>query len=331
MPHESNLHKKEEFHLTSYSKWDDLDLYMNQGMLKKFGDRFLKYREKWKKTFTRKTAPKFPLMVGIEATDSCNYKCKMCYRKNNPNTSTRLGYKKIISIIDEGSKYQLPSLAFGGGADEPFMEKKIMKILEYAIENGIMDILLTSNGSLIDNACIEKIVALGISRIQISLDASSQGVYTKIRGGHLATIEEMIRYCHELKLQKNAIFPIIRLSFVIQDENKHEMEAFLNKWKNIADKIDFQHLIDYQANANLEREESKRLFCAEPWQRVNIWADGTITPCCTFFSKHFKLGNIHGTSIFEAWTNPVIQELRNRLVSGDFPRACINCSGDLSD
>jgi radical SAM protein with 4Fe4S-binding SPASM domain len=329
MPNVQDLKKKEEFHLTSYSRWDNLDQYMNQGMIDRFGDLFLEYRENWKLSFKRTISPDYPLMIGIESTDSCNYRCKMCYRSKNPNTAERLGVDKIYSIIDDGAENNLPCIVFGGGADEPFMEKNLLDILEYATQKKIMDIILTSNGALITRDKIEQIVDLQVTRLQISLDASSQEAYGKIRGGVLEPIEEIIRYCYELKQQRRSIFPIIRLSFVIQDDNRHEMNSFLNKWKDIADKIDFQYLIDSDPD-NLERDHCNKLFCAEPWQRVNIWADGTITPCCTFYSKHFKLGNIHVDTISETWKSPVIKKLRENLVSGNFPKPCINCTGDIS-
>ena len=206
-------YRREEHHLTTYSRWSNLDMLMNSEMKKRYGSRFLKYREDWDRTLTQNYIPNFPLMIGIEAVDSCNYKCKWCYRNKYRGTRSKLGLSKYKEIIDEGVKHGLPCVVFGGGG-EPMMEIDMLQMLEYAQMRGIIDVLFSTNGSMLTYEFVDHMIDIGVARLQISLDAASKETYDLLRGGDLEYVESMIKYCYKRKQELNCGLPIIRLSFL---------------------------------------------------------------------------------------------------------------------
>ncbi|MDD4952323.1 MAG: SPASM domain-containing protein, partial [Desulfovibrionaceae bacterium] len=112
-------------------------------------------------------------------------------------------------------------------------------------------------------------------------------------------------------------------------DNRHEAEAFVLKWRDVADKVDLQRFIDFSNVHKLKDLEVDELFCPMPWNRVNVWATGDMSPCCTFYGKHFLFGNIHQQGIKQFWDSPRVAALRRSLIAGPFPKACKNCYGNL--
>ena len=140
--------------------------------------------------------------------------------------------------------------------------------------------------------------------------------------------------------------PQIRLSFAVQQRNKHEIELFKKKWENIVDFIEFQQTmnIDFDKLSRLSEEERwKRrdpLFkdnfvkdCKAPFHSATVWADGSVIPCCTFQGKNLTLGNINGIpelnipaqSLKELWNGEKINELREQFRTGKLNIVCQYC------
>jgi MoaA/NifB/PqqE/SkfB family radical SAM enzyme len=69
--------------------------------------------------------------------------------------------------MDSLISYQVPVLLFSGG--EPLMRKDIFTLLEYGAAIGLR-MVISTNGTLIGFEKAEKIKALGISYVGISLD-----------------------------------------------------------------------------------------------------------------------------------------------------------------
>lgn len=320
------MKKKEEFHITRYTRHDDIDEYLNSALEGRYGSRFLDYRRNWDRASRIEYLPEYPLMLGIEAIDACNYKCEICYRRYKEGSGARIGLDGFKRLVDEGAEYGLPCVIFGGGG-EPMMEKKVCDMVRYAGENDVMDILFSTNGALLTPEKIDELVDAGITRMQVSLDAITPDTYKKIRGGDLEYVESMIHYCLEKRKKENNKLPLIRVSFIAYERNRDEAPAFLEKWKDVADIVDIQNHIDYSNVDSLKEIRTKKLFCPQPWQRVNIWSNGDISPCCTFYSKHFAFGNIKTHSVKEVWDGKKVQALRDSLNSGNFNKVCRNCYG----
>ena len=320
--------KKQFHHLTSYSKHDDFDDYLISLMTEKHGQRFIDYRKDWNNASQLDHVPKFPLMIGVETIDRCNYVCGHCYRAHHKGSDAKISHEDFKRVVDEGVSFNLPSLIFGGGS-EPLLHPKAMDMVQYALTSGIMDVLLSTNAVPLTHEKIDNLLDWGLTRIGISLDAATPETYKLVRGGNLEAVESNIRYLIEQKEKRNLRLPILRVSFVIQKENEHEQELFLDKWKDVADKVDFQKFLDFSSVDDLKKVESDSFFCSQAWERVNIWSTGDVSPCCTFYGKHHLYGNIKTQSIKEIWDSSKTQQLRQSIKNSKPPLSCLNCYGNL--
>lgn len=65
-------------------------------------------------------------------------------------------------------------------------------------------------------------------------------------------------------------------------------------------------------------------LCLQPWNTINVGADGTVYPCCVTVDD-MNIGNLAEQSLEEIIVGPKMAEIRNRLVSGNLTGACVDC------
>ena len=295
------------------------------------GEDFKKYREDFEKTqnyIKTKFIPDFPITVSLELLNRCNLNCIMCYKKHHRQPKAELTLDVLQKIMNECKENKLPSIALGLGA-EILMYKNIKELLSMVKTAGIQDIFFGTNGVLLNDELIELIVKNKITRVKISLDAATKETYKKIRGFDLLKrVEENIEKIIACKKKYNRSLPMIRLSFVVMDINRHETQRFVDKWKNKVDYIDFQRCIDFShvdKPIEINQQVIKDSFCAYPFYSLNIWADGAISPCCTFYGRKLIFGNIYNETLKNIWQSEKMKKIREHIVSKRFNPVCQRC------
>src|SRR3989344_2827887 len=113
-----------------------------------------------------------PNEISIELNNLCNFNCIQCLRSN-----TRRKYKYGRGIALDG---------FG----EPFLYKDLFEIIKYIkIKKRYCYVLLFTNGDLINKDICKKLIEHKVSEVNISLDATTEESYKKIRrGGNLKKV-----------------------------------------------------------------------------------------------------------------------------------------------
>jgi MoaA/NifB/PqqE/SkfB family radical SAM enzyme len=120
----------------------------------------------------------FPLRVMFELTYECNFYCRHCYvplnyRKKQGQLTAREIFLILRQLRDAGCFY----LGFTGG--EPFIREDILDILSYAKKLGF-EIIIYTNGSLINNDIADKLSALRPNKVDITIPAMSEPAFEKI-------------------------------------------------------------------------------------------------------------------------------------------------------
>lgn len=316
-------------------KFNDIEQILSQH----FGDRFRLYRQEYNKSLNYDKngfIPDFPITVTLELVNRCNLNCIMCYTQNHNEEKETLGMERIRRVLEECERNGLPALVLGLGS-EPLLFKGAQEVMADAADRGIMDIFLGTNGVLLAEQMSEFLVERQIARVEISLDAASRETYLKIRRkDEFDRIEKNIRKLVEIKRQRGSALPVIRLCFCVMDLNKHESQAFVEKWQSEVDYVDFQRFIDFHhvdelretgTVRDLDTLQVRELHCAYPFNSLNVWASGNVTPCCTFFARSpaLSVGNINEQSLEEIWNGDKIKEIRRQLLTGDLNPTCKVC------
>jgi len=291
-------------------------------LTKELGERYSNYRKIWNNV-DYENIPDFPIHIDFEVIDECNQRCIMCPRnaKTHPNVSYSLNtgkvldYERFKDVIDEGVNKGLLSINLGAFA-EPLLNK-------YAHDKGVIDSRLITNGLLI-SSYIDEFFDYGLVNLYVSLDAFRDETYFEIRGKGFNIVKKNILNIIEEKKRRNAILPIIRVSFIDMEINREEKDNFIEFWRDKADHIDIQVYGDFNfpLSGKIDKSEAKKWSCIAPLKRVSVMSNGKILPCCNFFGINIPIGNIYKNSIEEAWNSEKMHEIRSGILHDDLD----NCS-----
>ncbi len=161
----------------------------------------------------------------ISVTDRCNFRCRYCI----PSTPFKVmahekiaRYEEILRIAELGCELGITKIRITGG--EPFVRKDIFSFLEQLCRldrKGLKDISITTNGSLLNREKIERLMAMGIHRLNFSLDTLDPERFTMITGrDRFQQVKDAIFTAHELGMQ-----PVKINTVVLRGINDDELEA----------------------------------------------------------------------------------------------------------
>ena len=303
------------------------------------GSVFRKYREDWERINRFELETDFPIFLHIEPNYVCNFACPMC-TQGNPELKKKFGYDESLTtedinkIVKEASQYNCPSISFQGD-NEPFLIKNIPDWFSIARDNGFIDIMVNTNGSVMTPKLAERILDSGLTRIRFSLDAVTLETYNKIRiGGNFSKVTMNIYTLLSARERRGLKLPRIGVNFVKMSVNVHELEDFTNHWNN---KVDFMVVQDFMS-PDIEgnyydldipnREPLEDFRCAQPWQRLYIRGNGDVTACCAMFNQYLTLGNFRESSLYDLWHSDKARELRQLHKEGRYREnpICLQCS-----
>lgn len=288
------------------------------------GEAYRRYRALWDNPDIMNNILGNPLEIMLELTSWCNYKCKMCDKAFVPEKEkVNISVESVRRLVENINEMGVASL-WVGATSECLIHPQIQHILDILKEADVLDFTLITNGSALSEQTAQKIIDAGVKQLSVSLDAATKETYYNIRKGNLDQVEKNIdRF---IALRGENIFPSLRVSMVMMDDNVNEREAFLEKWKGKADIIDFQILVDFSlVGGELSDVKDYTANCMEPFRRLLVRYDGVVEPCCTAFGHYFPLGNIRDCSLKDLWTGAKIHYLREEIKSKNFNKVCRNC------
>ena len=122
----------------------------------------------------------FPVAMTFAVTYRCQCKCVHCsasshLRKDIPELTTEEAKK----LIDESQKLGVTILAFTGG--EPLLREDIFELISYVNKRKALPIMFT-NGLLLTDENVEKLVDAGLYSIFVSIDSPSPEEHNRLRG-----------------------------------------------------------------------------------------------------------------------------------------------------
>ena len=113
------------------------------------------------------------------ATQRCNLHCAHCYSDSKDREYPgELTTAEGLHLIDELSDFGVPTVLFSGG--EPLMRPDLLELARATREAGMRTVLST-NGTLLDEAAAREVAAAGFSYVGISIDGIGAR-HDKLRG-----------------------------------------------------------------------------------------------------------------------------------------------------
>ena len=294
------------------------------------GHEFTEYRRVFEMARVEKVRTKWPIEVSLGLTSYCNLLCKMCYRNYIPDAGKKYMPIEMVDEIVEQCKELHISSFWLGSFTEGLLHPDILYIIKKCGEVQALDYWFTTNGTLLNEEIAKAMIESGVTKLHVSLDAATPETYKKIRGGNLQVVENNVRKFLELRKSMGSELPMLRVTMVEQEDNKGEIEEFVEKWTGVADIVDVQKMTDYSIleNEELDRESYQHSFfdCYYPFYQLSVTYDGRLWPCpCPLFDSG-KPVYLKDMSLKEYWNSEEVLRIVQSIKKKDnYFDCCLKC------
>jgi heme d1 biosynthesis radical SAM protein NirJ len=177
----------------------------------------------------------------------CNLTCKHCYSISaDTDFAGELSTQEVYAVLDDLKAFHVPVLILSGG--EPLLRPDIFEISHRAKAMGFY-VGLSTNGTLIDDAMIPRVAAVGYDYVGISIDGirDTHDRFRRKQGAFDASMHA-IRLCRDHGLK-------IGMRFTLTQDNAHELPALLElAEQERIDKFYLSHL-NYAGRGNINRKD----------------------------------------------------------------------------
>ena len=123
-----------------------------------------------------------PLFIAWQLTNRCGARCIACCEESGPDKAWRdeLSRDEALALARQIADQRIPYVAFGGG--EPLGVAHAWEIFDVLAAAGT-EIKLETDGSRIDDAAADRLAALRMQCIQVSVDGPDAATHERVRPG----------------------------------------------------------------------------------------------------------------------------------------------------
>ncbi len=293
-------------------------------LLKNFKDKYEEYRNNWVNSLKVKNKTK-PLSVDIEIAAICDLACPHCSREFLVTPDKVINFKLYKSIIDQAVKLDVPSvkLIWRG---EPLLHPKVKELIQYAKESGIIEVIINTNGTNLDEKKANELIDSGLDQLIYSFDGGTKKTYEKMRPGrfkknNFEDVYNNIKNFHEIRKSKKSKFPITKIQMIMTKDTRNEVEDFYSLFNDIVDDVTITQYNERGGNINDLDEKTKnkitsylkenklplttpymvdidnnifvslkRKPCEQIYQRLMVTYSGRVGMCCHDWGARHGIG-----------------------------------------
>ncbi len=278
---------------------------------------------------------KSPYSLMLDPCNLCNFKCEFCaLQKSQEKHSFKKQFmewdlfQKIINDIRE-----LPEplkVLRVSGQGEPLLNPNIIKMFSFAKEKHVADFVETvTNGSKLSPEFNTQLVASGIDRIRISIEAVSEEGYQDI-AGYKINLDQFVDNIKDLHDKSRGKCEIYIKTVDAAVNTKEKKDLFFNLFGNICDRIWIDQVIplwsDYDEIKKKFQIQNKGMHgqalqpvkvCPFPFYNVLINPDGAVTACCADWKRKLVLGNLSEQKFVEIWNGKILKKFWVDMLKGN--------------
>lgn len=294
----------------------------------------------------------------IELSSRCNYKCITCkhgYQDYGEDLSAAICDMLINDVVPNLKTLELQ------GTGESLLCSKTQDFLG-AVFSGTTEVTLITNGLLLDDKIINKIVEAG-TQLVISLDGSNEAVYSAHRPvGSFGIVTHNIKRLNEMRNKLNDKGFSLVVNMVLTKLNCNDIPDMIcllsglgvdylfvseirecmpdvNAWEKLnllseSSTAEFRDMLDnckalaknkgigFSFNANAKPNGIKKSICESPWNHIFVSANGDVSVCCEL---GIVFGNLHEQSLDEILSCDKLLKFQKDMLEGKYDSHCVNC------
>ena len=277
-----------------------------------------------------------PMTIYIEPTNICNCSCRYC-PESFENYELISGGKFVLGdqhfeliakqIADLGRLETLNFYMMG----EPFANKNLLSFVAKAKKYKLAErIIVTSNGSLVNDRIFSAICESGLDYLRISIYGSDESEHREVTqsGVKLSRIKRNIKglidYRNDNDFQKPFIYVKKISGGSVSDAR------FLDLFSDSGDEVIIEPVMNWNdpsegrlagvsASDLLEMDyfKIKKNVCPFPFYTLVIHADLNVSVCCVDWNKKLVVGNLRSDTLIDIWTGEKLRALQIKHLMGE--------------
>jgi radical SAM protein with 4Fe4S-binding SPASM domain len=252
------------------------------------------------------------LSANFEVTNACNLTCTIC-----PVNQGMQRKKRVMDLATfERFLARNPSLEFVllFQWGEPLLVKELPAMIAAATRRGIRT-MITTNGTLLDEAWCRRLLDAGLTRLTMSVDGDDE-THRRIRGVELAPARENLLRLRRMR-DTGGHGLGIDVSMVVNDLTEAKWNALQARWSGVADRVQAIPQFMAKPRANPCREPNRGSLV--------VLADGSVTVCCADPEGDAVIGHVDDAPLQELLNGDRMRAFRRAHFARRFPAICRDC------
>ena len=289
-----------------------------------------------------------PISLMIDPSNLCNFRCTFCptgeksllgqYNRPKGIMTFEL-FSKILNQVCDYQKNTVSKikslLLYKDG--EPLLNKKLPEMIALAKELNVAEnILVTSNGSYLTEELSKRLLESGLDSLRISVQSLSPEGFEKITRTKLnyEKIKSNIKKFYEIKKEMKKNTQVI-ISYVDAENHDEEVKKkFIEEFSKFSDRVIIHPVMGWTRSDEFDwRNGSKRILkkeikaCPDPFSRLTVNFDGTVSVCCVDWSHGTLVGDLNKETFSNVWNGERLKEFRILHLKGEREKIgpCKNC------
>ena len=198
----------------------------------------------------------------------CNLTCKNCYIESSPKNDrlAYLSFDEFKVFVNESIQNEMGTEEIGFTGGEPFMNKDILKMIKYSLDNGFKTLVLTNamKPMMNNRKNLNKLNHLNLS-IRVSIDHYNKDKHEQIRGPN--SWEPMIEGLKWLSENKFNYCLATRLMWDEDEETtRKNFKKFVDQYQLILDVENKSQLVTF---AEMDEKQDTPEITTECWDILN--------------------------------------------------------------
>lgn len=213
--------------------------------------------------------PQGPVSIHLDTSNRCNQECVFCWQRSHErrgwiNYDNELSENKLINLVDEAADLGVVHWLISGGGEPMIRGETTIKVMERIKEHGMHGDIIT-NGTLLNDEYIERLVKCGWDRIRFSINSSKAEVHDRLVGKESAfedAVKSIVKF-NEFKEKYGTDKPDIGFNTVINSQNYSNLHELMQLLSDLnGDLMNVQTIIlysDKEKEWTLSEEDKEKL------------------------------------------------------------------------
>jgi len=278
--------------------------------------------------------------VQVQTATGCNADCVFCPYGATAAAAPRgrMSWELYETLLEECASHPVRRIS-PYLMNEPLLDPEIWDRVRLAkrIVPGAR-VTLTTNGSLLDETAVERIMALDgtLHELTVSVQGIEPRGYAEAMGGRLELgrcVENVLRLAGALR-RARARRPALTVTMVATGSMEAGSAVSFWRERGVAarmTRLDNQGGLVAVGEGLCTGAMVPNEPCPRPHKQAYVTFDGEVVVCCADYRRSVVLGNIQRSSLSEIWNGPLAVSVRRAHIDRDraaMPALCRECRID---